>query len=60
MILFRTNELEVALVALDHRLEEQLADATPLLTVHFDTLEKLNVLLPSEMHFILLDISVPL
>lgn len=60
MVVFRTNELEVALVALDHRLEEKLADATPLLTVQLDTLEKLNVLLLSEMHSSLLDVGIPL
>ena len=57
MVLFRTNELKVALVALGHGLEEQLADASPVLTVRLNTLEKLNVLLPSKMHVSLFNVG---
>lgn len=56
-VLVRTScQLLVPLVALDHRLEQELADAAPLFTIKFDALEKLCILTLREVALCLLDI----
>ena len=50
------RQLLVALVALDHRLEEQLRDAAPLLSIQLDALEQLDVLSLGEVAALLLDV----
>jgi len=50
--------LQVALVALHHGLQQELTDAAPLLTVHFDALQELGILLLIKMNASLLDVGV--
>ena len=58
VIVLTADELQIPFVALDHRLEEELADAAPLLAIHLHALQELNVLLLVEVHACLLHIAV--
>lgn len=45
MVLLTADKLQIPFMALDHRLEQELADAAPLLPIHLYALKELNVFL---------------
>ena len=56
VVLLTADKLQIPFMALDHRLEQELADAAPLLPIHLHALKELNVFLLIEVLAWLLDI----
>ena len=49
VVLLAADKLQIPFVALDHRLEQELADAAPLLPIQLHALKELNVFLSTEV-----------
>ena len=56
VVLLAADKLQIPFVALDHRLEQELADAAPLLPIQLHALKELDVFLLIEVQACLFDI----